>query len=46
MSDEVEQLGNLVNGREENGKITFLLNHSNDQLVKLRADYQTKNGKD
>ena len=40
MSDEVEQLGNLVNG------ITFLLNHSNDQLVKLRADYQTKNGKD
>ena len=30
----------------ENGIITFVLNHSNNQLVKLRADYQTKNGKD
>ena len=46
MSDEVEQLGNLVNGKDENGMITFILNHTNDQLVKLRADYQAKNGKD
>lgn len=46
MSDEVEQLGNLVKGKDENGITTFVLNHSNNQLVKLRADYQTKNGKD
>ena len=46
MSDEVDQLGNLVNGKDESGIITFILNHSNDQLVKLRADFQSKNGKD
>ena len=46
MSDEVEQLGNLVKGKDENGIITFILNHSNNELVKLRGDYQTKNGKD
>lgn len=39
MSDEVEQLRNLVNGKDEKGIITFILNHSNAQLVKLRADY-------
>ena len=46
MSDEVDQLGNLVKGKDENGIISFILSHSNDQLVKLRADYQSKNGKD
>ena len=46
MSDEVEQLENLVKGKDENGIITFILNHSNNELVKLRGDYHSKNGKD
>ena len=46
MSDEIEKLGNLVNEKDENGMITFILNYSNDQLVKIRTDYQAKNCKD
>lgn len=46
MSDELEQLENLIKGKDENGIITFILNHSNDELVKLRSDYQAKNSKD
>ena len=46
MSDEVEQLEKLVSGKDENGFVDFTLNHSNDQRVQLRQDYQSKYGKD
>ena len=46
MSDEIEQLEKAVSGKDEQGIITFTLNHSNEQRVKLRADYQEKYSKD
>ena len=46
MSDEIEQLEKAVSGKDEEGIITFTLNHSNEQRVKLRADYQAKYNKD
>ena len=46
MSDEIEQLEKAVSGKDEQGIITFTLNHSNEQRVKLRADYQAKYSKD
>ena len=46
MSDEVEQLEKAISGKDEEAMITFTLNHSTDQRVKLREDYQTKYNKD
>ena len=46
MSDEVEQLEKTISGKDEEAMITFTLNHSTDQRVKLREDYQTKYSKD
>ena len=46
MSDEVEQLEKAISGKDEEAMITFTLNHSTDQRVKLREDYQTKYSKD
>ena len=46
MSDEIEQLEKAVSGKDENAFIEFTLNHSNDQRVKLREDYQSKNSQD
>ena len=42
MSDEVEQLEKAVSGKDENSFIEIALNHTNEQRVKLRADYQEK----
>ena len=46
MSDEVEQLEKAVSGKDENSFIEIALNHTNEQRVKLRADYQEKYGRD
>ena len=46
MSDELEQLEKIINDKDEDALITFTLNHSKDQRVKIRADYQTKFNKD
>ena len=46
MSDEVEQLEKVVSGKDESGFVDFTLNHSNDQRVKLRQDYQSKYSRD
>jgi len=46
MSDELEQLEKILNDKDEDALITFTLNHSKDQRVKIRADYQTKFNKD
>ena len=46
MSDEIEQLEKAINEKDEETLITFTLNHTNDQRVKIRADYQTKFSKD
>ena len=46
MSDEIEQLEKAVSGKDENAFIEFTLNHSNEQRVKLREDYQSKNSQD
>ena len=46
MSDEVEQLEKIVSGKDESGFVDFTLNHSNDQRVKLREDYQSKYSRD
>ena len=46
MSDEVEQLEKAISGKDEEAMITFTLNHSTDQRVKLREDYQAKYSKD
>ena len=46
MSDEVEQLEKAISGKDEEAMITFTLNHSTDQRIKLREDYQTKYSKD
>lgn len=46
MSDEVEQLEKVVSGKDESGFVDFTLNHSNDQRVKLREDYQSKYSRD
>ena len=46
MSDEVEQLEKALSGKDENSFIEIALNHTNEQRVKLRADYQEKYGRD
>ena len=42
MADELEQLEKIITGKDEESFIAFTLNHSNDELVKLRTDYQAK----
>lgn len=42
MTEELDQLEKIITGKDEEGFITFTLNHSNDELVKLREDYQAK----
>jgi len=46
MSDELEQLEKILSEKNEENLITFTLDHSNDQRVKIRADYQTKFSRD
>ena len=46
MADELEQLQKAINDKDEEAIINFTLERSNEQRVKIRADYQTKFSKD
>lgn len=46
MSDEVEQLEKAVSGKDENAITDFSLNHTSEQRVKLREEYQAKYNRD
>ena len=46
MSDELENLEKAINDKDEETLITFTLNHSNEQRVKIRADYKEKFSRD
>lgn len=42
MSEEIDELEKIISSKNEEAFISFTLNHSNEQLVKLRTDYQPK----
>ena len=46
MSDEVSQLEEDLKNKDKSNLITFTLNHSNAERVKLREEYQKKTGRD
>ena len=46
MADELEQLEKAINDKDEEAIINFTLERSNEQRVKVRADYQTKFSRD
>lgn len=46
MSDEVEQLEKAVSGKDEQTMVNITLNHSTEERVKLRDEYQAKYGRD
>lgn len=46
MSEEIDELEKIISSKNEDALIIFTLNHSNDQLVQLRTDYQSKFSKD
>ena len=46
MSEEIDELEKIISSKNEDAFISFTLNHSNDQLVQLRADYQAKFSRD
>ena len=46
MSEEVVELEKIISSKNEDAFITFTLNYSNNQLVQLRTDYQTKFSRD
>lgn len=46
MSEEIDELEKIISSKNEEAFISFTLNHSNEQLVKLRTDYQPKFSRD
>ena len=46
MSDELEQFEKAVMANDEKTLATITINHTNEERVKLRADYQAKFGRD
>ena len=46
MSEEIDELEKIISNKNEEAFISFTLNHSNEQLVKLRTDYQPKFSRD
>ena len=46
MSDEVTQLEEDLKNKDKSNLITFTLNHSNAERLKLREEYQKKTGRD
>ena len=46
MSEEIDELEKIISSKNEDAFISFTLNHSNDQLVQLRTDYQSKFSRD
>ena len=46
MSEEIDELEKIISSKNEESFISFTLNHSNEQLVQLRTDYQTKFSRD
>ena len=46
MADELEQLEKAINDKDEEAITNFTLEHTNEQRVKIRADYQTKFSRD
>ena len=46
MSDELEQLEKAIKDKDEETLITFTQNHSKEERIKIRADYQTKFSRD
>lgn len=46
MTDEVSQLEENLKNKDKSDLITFTLNHSNAERVKIREEYQKKTGRD
>ena len=46
MSEEIDELEKIISSKNEEAFIGFTLNHSNDQLVQIRTDYQSKFSRD
>ena len=46
MSNELEQLEQAIKDKNEETIVSFTTSHSNEQLLKIRQDYQAKFGRD
>ncbi len=46
MAEELDELEKMVTNKDEDNFITFTLNHTNEQRVQLRTDYQAKFSRD
>ena len=46
MSDELEQFENALMSKDEKTLVDITISHTNEERVKLRADYQAKFGRD